>query len=262
VPGARTLGRYWMDHPHFGVGDAILTGLPGRSSKSMQFFAPSAQVLRTNPIGNAGLRVFTGSSRLKRLFKSGMCVAPEFFDELMRRHDEGYACGVHLLGVWEQAPVADNRIELGGERDALGLPRVKLYWRKGPVERETIAAVMRLFGRYLVDADLGRLRLRAWLAQERDYPALDEPMGFHHMGGTRMAASADQGVVDARCKVFGVDNLYIGGSSVFATSGHANPTYTIVQLALRLADHLADRLRVDTPAGHRPQLLTSSPMPR
>jgi choline dehydrogenase-like flavoprotein len=59
------------------------------------------------------------------------------------------------------------------------------------------------------------------------------------MGGTRMADSAATGVVDSNCKVFGMANLYIGGSSVFPTGGHANPTYTIVQLALRLADHLA-----------------------
>ena len=36
--------------------------------------------------------------------------------------------------------------------------------------------------------------------------------------------------------------LLLAGSSVFATAGHANPTYTIVQLALRLGDHLAGHL--------------------
>jgi choline dehydrogenase-like flavoprotein len=62
------------------------------------------------------------------------------------------------------------------------------------------------------------------------------------MGGTRMAASPATGVVDKDCKVFGMDNLYIGGSSVFTTGGHASPTYSIVQLALRLGDHLATKL--------------------
>jgi choline dehydrogenase-like flavoprotein len=55
-----------------------------------------------------------------------------------------------------------------------------------------------------------------------------------------MAHSPAHGVVDRNCRVFGVENLYVGGSSVFPTGGHANPTYSIVQLALRLADHLAD----------------------
>jgi len=58
------------------------------------------------------------------------------------------------------------------------------------------------------------------------------------MGTTRMAADPGQGVVDAHCRVHGVGNLFIAGSSVFPTTGSANPTLTIVALALRLADHL------------------------
>jgi choline dehydrogenase-like flavoprotein len=38
--------------------------------------------------------------------------------------------------------------------------------------------------------------------------------------------------------VHGIGNLYIAGSSVFTTAGYANPTLTLVALALRLADHL------------------------
>ena len=67
--------------------------------------------------------------------------------------------------------------------------------------------------------------------------------GHHHMCTTRMSADPREGVVDADCKVYGVSNLYIGGSSVFATGGYATPTYTIVQLALRLGDHLGGVLR-------------------
>ena len=53
-----------------------------------------------------------------------------------------------------------------------------------------------------------------------------------------MAASAHEGVVDADCAVHGVPNLYVASAAVFPTSSHANPTLTIVALALRLADHL------------------------
>ena len=66
---------------------------------------------------------------------------------------------------------------------------------------------------------------------------------MHHMGTTRMATDPAQGVVDADCRVHGLTNLYIGGSSVFPTGGYVNPTYSIVQMALRLADHLEDELR-------------------
>jgi choline dehydrogenase-like flavoprotein len=46
------------------------------------------------------------------------------------------------------------------------------------------------------------------------------------------------GVVDRNCRVHGIVNLFIAGSSVFPTAGYANPTLTIVALSLRLADHL------------------------
>ena len=63
-------------------------------------------------------------------------------------------------------------------------------------------------------------------------------LSWHHMGTTRMATSPREGVVDANCRVHGMRNFFVAGSSVFPTSGHANPTLTIVALALRLADHL------------------------
>ena len=62
------------------------------------------------------------------------------------------------------------------------------------------------------------------------------------MGATRMATDPAQGVVDADCRIHGLANLYVGGSSVFPTGGFANPTYTIVQMSLRLADHLTREL--------------------
>jgi choline dehydrogenase-like flavoprotein len=88
--------------------------------------------------------------------------------------------------------------------------------------------------------------MRDWLlADPVRFPGVDADIvgGMHHMGTTRMADDPRHGVVDRDCRVHGLDNLFVGGSSVFATPGHANPTYTIVQLALRLADHLVGRLR-------------------
>ena len=66
--------------------------------------------------------------------------------------------------------------------------------------------------------------------------------GKHHMGTTRMHVDAEQGVVDPDCRLHSVANVYLAGSSVFPTGGYANPTLTIVALAIRLADHLKSRL--------------------
>ena len=65
--------------------------------------------------------------------------------------------------------------------------------------------------------------------------------GYHHMGGTRMAATASAGVVDENCRLFESPNLYVASSSVFPTGGWANPTLTIIALAERLGDHLAEQ---------------------
>ena len=83
-----------------------------------------------------------------------------------------------------------------------------------------------------------RIQLHDWLIKNKNYPEYDELAGYHHMGGTRMSISKKYGVVDNNCKVFGSENLYIAGSSIFTTGGHNNPTLPIVQFSLRLADHL------------------------
>ena len=58
------------------------------------------------------------------------------------------------------------------------------------------------------------------------------------MGGTCVGDDQKKSVVDKNLKVHSVENLFVTGSSVFATSGHGNPTYTIVLLSLKLGEHL------------------------
>ena len=64
------------------------------------------------------------------------------------------------------------------------------------------------------------------------------PVGGHHIGSTRMGTSVRDSVVDTDCRLHGVDNLLVLSSSVFPTNGHANPTLSIVAMALRMAEHL------------------------
>jgi choline dehydrogenase-like flavoprotein len=93
----------------------------------------------------------------------------------------------------------------------------------------------------LLRGDVERSGVGTILYDQRSLPELVRacvPVGGHHIGTTRMTDDPRQGVVDRNCRVHGVDNLYVAGASVFPTCGHANPTLTIVALALRLADHL------------------------
>jgi choline dehydrogenase-like flavoprotein len=148
----------------------------------------------------------------------------------------GNAC-LAFLSVGEQAPNPDSRVTLGNRTDALGLPTVRLEWRLSEIDRHTLAT-----GALLLAREIGRLGLGRTKLEPVTQPSIF-PDGLwaanHHMGTTRMG---DDGVVDRNCRVHGIENLFMAGSSVFPTSGCMNPTLTIVALALRLADHLARSL--------------------
>ena len=93
----------------------------------------------------------------------------------------------------------------------------------------------------LIRTGLGRARVHDWMLEPTpteidDFP--DLVGGKHHMGGARMSETPATGVVDADCRIHGIENAYVAGSAIYPTAGHANPTVTIVQFALRLADHL------------------------
>jgi choline dehydrogenase-like flavoprotein len=138
----------------------------------------------------------------------------------------------------EQAPNPASRVTLGTRRDPLGLPVARLDWRMAESDRASIRASQEMVDTALQAAGLGHVELM--LGDERP-PALFEG-NYHHLGTTRMHADPKLGVVDANCRVHGIRNLYIAGSSVFPTFGCSNPTLTVVALALRLADHLKKEL--------------------
>jgi choline dehydrogenase-like flavoprotein len=149
---------------------------------------------------------------------------------------------VELIGYFEQAPNPDSRIMLAEERDVLGLPKVCVDWRLTALDRYTYRTAAALFGAELAGACDGIYQPAAWLS-ESDSATAQVHTTAHHLGTTRMSDDPQQGVVDQQCRVHGMDNLHIAGSSVFPTGGWAFPTFTIVALSLRLADHLRTQLR-------------------
>jgi choline dehydrogenase-like flavoprotein len=138
----------------------------------------------------------------------------------------------------EQAPNPESRVTLGTRRDRFGQPVARIDWRPAAADRASIRESQAVVDGALRAAGLGHVELM--LGDERP-PALLEG-NFHHLGTTRMHPDPAQGVVDADCRVHGVRNLYVAGSSVFPTYGCSNPTLTVVALALRLADHLKKQL--------------------
>ncbi len=152
-----------------------------------------------------------------------------------RRTAAGRSTSV-LRVLLEQTPESRNRVLLSTACDRAGQPQAELRisWTDEEMQRqagslEMAADAIGLDGRRLATT------MRAMLRSGQ--------CGYlwHHTGSTRMREDPREGVVDADCRVHGVSNLFIAGSSVFPTGGTAGPTLTIVALALRLAAHL--RLR-------------------
>jgi choline dehydrogenase-like flavoprotein len=139
----------------------------------------------------------------------------------------------------EQAPHRDSRITLSEERDELGVPRARVDWRLTELERRTARTAVDVLDSELRRLGLGRVVGTDWLDDDDWAKGLED--AYHNIGTTRMSTDPATGVVDADCQVHGVPGLYVCGSSVFPTSGYANPTLTIVALALRLAHHLGSR---------------------
>ncbi len=145
--------------------------------------------------------------------------------------------------IWlEQAPNPFSRVSLSRKRDALGLNQARVEWRLTDLERRTAETMSKTVDAEFRRLGVARLRVADWLANDRVDWAENFSEAYHHMGTTRMADDPKKGVVNSDCQVHGVAGLYVGGGSVFPTSGHANPTLSIVALALRLADHLKTTL--------------------
>lgn len=142
---------------------------------------------------------------------------------------------IRFFGLVEQEPDFHNRITLSSKCDFLGQPLVNLTLNFSQKMWESVDRSMSCISKILSERGFGQLEYDQNRLQHLTF--YDE-VGKHHMGTTRMHPNARYGVVDANCKVHDVDNLYIAGSSIFPTGGAANPTFTIVALALRLADHL------------------------
>jgi choline dehydrogenase-like flavoprotein len=136
----------------------------------------------------------------------------------------------------EQTPQASSRITLGDELDRDGMRRVRVEWRMCEDDAQAAQRGLLLLREVLRDHSACRLEID----EAQLLPALRRsvPLGGHHMGTARMAGAAHDGVVDRNCALFELPNLFLASAAVFRTNSHANPTLTIVALALRLAEHL------------------------
>ena len=260
------VGRFFTEHPHQKVAKFLLVdGVKARLAhnwvnrlSARRFFAPTERFMQQEGILNFGIRFLPkqparpdARSSFKAKLRKVLCGSEALQGVAEQIRGEEIACPIDYDGelhiASEQALNPSSRIVLGSESDRFGMRRVVLDWRLSNIDKDTIQRALIRFAETFAALDLGRVQLDDWLVREdAELPPTARNVrgwswgigGHHHMCTTRMGSSPREGVVDSTQKIFGVDNLYLAGSSVFATGGHANPTFTIVQMTLRLADHL------------------------
>lgn len=250
------IGHYWMEHPHYEAGTFVGDFLKIKKtfnnsfSKNNQiFFSPTKYFMKKKKINNCSLRFQYqfDKSYYKNVLNDLKCAGSKYFKKILENFRKDRPCLFKIQTVWEQPPYNDNKISLSNTlRDSNNIPLIELFWKKRSIEKKAPLFLLRELGDYFIKKNFGRIGVLNFLNQENDFfPDTIEPGGHHHLGGTRMGYSeSSMDVVDKNMKVFGVKNLYIAGSSVFRTGGHANPTLTIVQLSVRLGNYLSKNINI------------------
>jgi choline dehydrogenase-like flavoprotein len=269
------VGRFLMDHPRCTLGHFELeTSLPiqkglafhriseaGRTRVFLRGLALSAALQRKEGLLNcaAWARDHTApddpwtalkrlarlegklSANLRAIASQPRLAARQLHRRLIEhKHVIPKIDRLELVCDVEQAPDPASRLTLSNRSDALGVPVARVDWRIGDMEKATLQR----FGQVSVQA-FQRMGLPAPILTDSirsgQFAASDFIDVAHPSGAARMSSNPRTGVVDANCQVHEVDRLYAVGSAVFPTNGHANPTLTIVALAIRLADLLKSR---------------------
>jgi choline dehydrogenase-like flavoprotein len=239
------VGRFFADHPcPRDIGTLVVFGgkLPGYYLNTQTIhgivmrasLTPGEQYRLKHPVMGSQTTV-EYSDDLDDVGKAAVAAAADALGA------DASSAAVYALGCGlEPAPDPDRRLTLGHERDALGMPRLKLHMKISDADFAQYRNTLAELGRQLLASHTGMLRLNK---KERGQWMDGLDWGNHHMGATRMHVDPRQGVVDATCKVHGIDGLYIGSSSVFPTYGASNPTINLIALTVRLADHLRGVLK-------------------
>lgn len=229
------VGRFFSEHIDLLLGRAVLASrLPDvaeylPTDAAMHAGRCLSYIVKLVPAGRGNCR------------DDGCGMFPERLRQAVRSGGDAYFNANVEVGV-QQAANRHSRVTLAETRDRLGLRRLSLDWRLSELDRHTIRTAALETGRALARHNVGRLQLAPYVDAGLDGIGRHCVGQSHHMCTTRMSDSPATGVVNSDCRLHGVKNLYVGGSSVFASCGASNPTYTIVMLALRLADHLDGQL--------------------
>lgn len=143
-----------------------------------------------------------------------------------------YPAYLTFTGYHEMLPNPQSFIDLDpGRPDEYGLPRPRRQWKLGDSDMK-LHDDMKNWCREILLASRAQI-----------HSVSPAPTTNHEVGGCRMGSDPRRSVVNSFCRSHDVSNLYVVDASVFPSSSEKNPTLTIMALATRTADHIADRLQ-------------------
>jgi hypothetical protein len=243
------IGKYWMTHPGGIGGKGIISRKKLKEKMKNNFlehdkllrFAAKRELIIKKKILSAAIYMNAKEDTkiYKEVIKDILCVAPEYGKKIARMiFKRDLKCG-NIFMLLEENPTESNKIVLDKKKDKFGIPMTKLFYKKSKYSLKTAKLFMEEFGNLCRKEDLGRIAIKESIYNLEEL----EPLGaYHHLGGTRMGIDKSDSVVNKDLKVHGINNLYVSGSSNFVTGGYTNPTFTIIQLAIRLAEKISERL--------------------
>ncbi|HEY3253001.1 MAG TPA: GMC family oxidoreductase, partial [Polyangiaceae bacterium] len=235
--GSGLVGRFFLEHPHAVLGTLLCSKTDAlrvyEASYPVPGGAPAAlrSTLALLPEVRSRERLLNCSVGLEPIVDRWPSELPQAQGALsLARKFQGIEAEqcFELAARAEQVPSEGSYLRLSGERDALGMPKVALFWHHDPRTLASMRRTVELLAEALARARLGRVYsyMHGGTSRAGAWPEIFG--GFHHMGTTRMHDSPQRGVVDRDCRVHALENLYVAGSSVFPNTGSANPTLTLV----------------------------------
>ncbi len=242
------IGKYWMTHYW------ILGGIGFIDLKKFKSYMENRFIDQDGPIHisanennlneklQSSLYLSTNEDQnfIKEMVKSILCIAPEYGKKISKMIlNKSLKCGNIFMHV-EEAPIEENEIILDMDnKDDNDIPIARINYRSSIDAKKSAKNLVEKLAIFFRKNDLGRVALADELYQLKEFENLGN---YHHLGGTRMGNNSKNSVVDNNLKVHGIDNLYISGSSTFNRGTYKNPTFSIIQLSLKLADDLKNKL--------------------
>jgi choline dehydrogenase-like flavoprotein len=219
------VGRFFMEHRGTGFKGRVRIGW--RTFSLLQLKGQSHQFYEESK--SLGLGGMTLGFDLEGAIDGREIRAGEIGKALNRVRTRNLELGVGT----EMKPTLENRVTLDTKaKDYFGNPGINLFVSETDEDVRTVARGKKIVRK--ICAELG-------IEEIEELPR--NTWAHHHMGTCRMGANPRTSVVDPNLRVHGTKNLFVAGSSVFVTSGTANPTLTLTALALRLSDHLRSQLQ-------------------